>query len=622
MNPQLLARLRWLLLFFSTLSTTLSGQVDRMEPAHWWVGMKEPTVQILLHGQGISKAQVEVMGSAALLERVERVSSTNYLFLYLKVHENASPGMVQIRLDHGDRQGTEVIEYALKARRYPNGDLPGLTPADVLYLLMPDRFANGDPGNDSVAGMRETKVDRNHPYGRHGGDLAGVLKHLDYFQQLGVTALWLNPVLENDMPDSSYHGYAITDFYKVDPRLGSMDLYLELAGQARAKGIQLVKDMVFNHCGLHHWWMADLPDPDWINQHQPYRETNHLRTTNFDPYASKIDAALMRDGWFVPSMPDLNLRHPLLADYLIQNSIWWVEMLGLGGIRMDTYPYPDKHAMARWCERVMQEYPKLLITGEEWSVNPHILAYWQKGKVNPDGYEGNLPSLLDFPLQNALKEALQEEESWGTGFIKLYEMLANDGIYADPSHFVTFLGNHDMPRYYMEVGSNEDAYRNAFAYLVTTRGIPHLYYGDEVLMTHYEGNGHGVIRKGFPGGWNGDTSNVFTGFNLIQRQQRTLDFTRRLLHWRKGQLAIHEGRLIHFGPANRTYVLFRVHENGNAVMTILNKNREFYNLALERFAEVMEGYSSAYDVIRDEHVNLGSHLMLAPNQPYVLELHK
>lgn len=610
---------RFFISFFLSFTTVAGAAIDRVEPSNWWLGMKEPVFQILLHGVGVGDATPVIESDLVTLERVERVESKNYLFLYLKVSDTATPGRFNIAIHPNDGSPVETIDFPLQLRAPDAADLKGFDSSDTLYLIMPDRFANGDTSNDSIPSMLETSVNRTDPYGRHGGDLAGVIEHLDYFQRLGVTALWLNPVLENNMQQSSYHGYAMTDFYRVDPRFGTLEDYKRLAVQAKAKGLKLVMDMVFNHCGSEHWWMQDLPSADWINFSDAYLSTNHLRTTNQDPYASEFDKALMSKGWFVSAMPDLNLENPLLADYMIQNSIWWIETLGLGGIRMDTYPYPDKFAMSHWCERVMQEYPSFNITGEEWSTNPLVLAYWQDGHENSDGYEGNLPSLIDFPLQNAIKEAFQQDESWGSGLIRVYEMLANDRVYTDPNNFVVFLGNHDTPRYFMEVGSNEDSYRNAFAFLMTIRGIPQLLYGDEILMTHYESNDHGDIRKDFPGGWQGDGANVFTEYNLSLRQARNLEFTRHLLNWRKSKAVIHHGSLLHFGPTNGCYVYFRVLD-GEAVMVILNKNSVYYSLPLGRYAEILKDYTGGFDVVSEQELSLGTSLMLAPHQPYIIEL--
>jgi neopullulanase len=602
-----------LILAFSSFS---SARVQRVEPANWWAGMSHPELQILLHGQNIGALEVKVGDGLAELIRVERVPNPNYLFLFLNLDSRDSPGMIPILFFENGLQ-VHAIDYPLWERAPEAALRKGFDSSDVMYLLMPDRFANGDPSNDRVAGMRESAINRNNPYGRHGGDLQGIIQNLDYFERLGVTALWLNPVMENDMPDSSYHGYAITDFYKVDPRFGTNETYLQLAREASKRDIKLVMDQVLNHCGLHHWWMKDLPTADWINGHPEFRITNHRRTTNLDPYAAASDAELNRRGWFVDSMPDLNLENPLLSEYMIQNSIWWVEYLGLGGIRMDTYPYPDKHAMARWAKRLMQEYPNFNLTGEDWSIQPLVLAYWQRGQSNHDGYEGHLPSLIDFPLQDAIQRAFQEEEGWSSGLLRIYETLALDGVYPDPNHLVTFLGNHDMPRFFMETRLDPWWYKNALALLLTTRGIPHLFYGDEILMTHIEGNGHGVIRKDFPGGWVGDLRNAFTGTGLGIMEQDALAFTIKLLHWRKQARAVHEGSLVHYAPENGTYVYFRKHEK-ESVMVVINKNTRSAELDLSRFSQDLDGQTTAWDVIREEITSLTGSLSLTPKQPYIL----
>jgi glycosidase len=383
--------------------------------------------------------------------------------------------------------------------------------------------------------------------------------------------------------------------------------------------MKLIMDMVFNHCGSEHWWMNDLPSADWINYFPDYKITNHRRTVNQDPYAAEEDAVLMRDGWFVPTMPDLNQRNPFMAEYLIQNSIRWIEYLGLGGIRMDTYPYPDKYMMAEWCERVMEEYPNFNIVGEEWTLNPIIAAYWQEGKVNHDGYEGNLPSVMDFPMQNAVTKALKEEESWGTGLIRMYESLSNDYIYPDPYNIVIFPDNHDMPRFFMQLDMDQDLYKLGIAYFLTIRGIPQIYYGSEILMTHTESDSHGYIRKDFPGGWEGDEMNAFTGENMPEDALEMQSFFKRLLNWRKENPVIHTGDITHYAPSDGVYVYFRYDEN-DKVMVIISKNTEPYNLDLDRFRPDIGGSSEALDVIDNKKVMLEKAILLEPKTPYVLEI--
>jgi glycosidase len=467
--------------------------------------------------------------------------------------------------------------------------------------------------------MNESRIDREDPYGRHGGDLQGIIDNLDFIDEMGYTALWLNPVLENNQPQSSYHGYAITDYYKVDPRFGDNELYLELSEKASDKGIKLIMDMIFNHCGSEHWWMDDLPSADWINYYPDFKITNHKRTVNQDMYASQTDTELMTRGWFVETMPDLNQHNPLLKNYLIQNSIWWIEYLGLGGIRMDTYPYPEKEMMAEWCERVLYEYPNFNIVGEEWSENPVIVSYWQKGKKNHDGYRPQLPSVMDFPLQTALASALTEEENWGSGLVKLYEALAMDFLYPNPHNITIFPDNHDMPRFYMQVGMDRALFNLGIAYILTMRGIPQIYYGTEILMDHTEGDGHGYIRKDFPGGWEGDERNAFTGENMTEEALETQEMFKTLLNWRKNKEVIHKGDILHFGPADNVYVYFRYTED-EKVMVIINKNREEYTLDLNRFDEILEGAEEGREVLSGMKTDLGKgELDLQAMIPYIIE---
>ena len=483
---------------------------------------------------------------------------------------------------------------------------------------MPDRFANGDPANDRIEGMKEG-LNRNDNYGRHGGDIAGIANNLNYIKDMGFTAIWLNPVLENDMQRGSYHGYATTDFYKVDRRFGSNEDYREMSRQASDMGIKMIMDMIFNHCGSSHWWMEDPPFKDWINHYPDFVPTSHRRTTNMDPYASKTDKKGMTDGWFVRTMPDLNQRNPYMAEYLIQNSIWWIEYLGLSGIRMDTYPYPDKEMMAEWNIRVLKEYPDFNIVGEEWSMNPAIVSYWQDGQTNRDGYDGKIPSMMDFPLQNAVSEALNDKEDFNSGLVKIYEMLANDMLYPDPANLVIFPDNHDMARFFMQLNMDVDLYKLGITFFLTTRGIPQIFYGSEILMTHTEGDDHGNIRKDFPGGWEGDQISGFTGTGLKEDEADMQNFFWRILNWRKDKEVIHSGKLMHYAPQNGVYVYFRYNES-EKVMVIINKNTEKQKLRLDRFEEMLDGITAGKEIISGEELNFNGELMLAPLTPMVIEL--
>ena len=594
-----------------------AGPIDRIEPPFWWQGFAEQKFQLLIHGHDVAQFEVMIDHPGVSLDRVERVENPNYLFLYLIVSDKAEPGQITIEFERDDFRFDHPYELH---RRNPDPErTAGFTPADVIYMITPDRFANGDRSNDTVESLADA-VDRSDDYGRHGGDIAGVLQRLDYIKDMGFTAVWLNPVLENAMPESSYHGYATTDFYKVDPRFGDNDQYLALADKARDLGVGLIMDVILNHIGSEHWWMHDMPSSDWLNFPQQKSITSHARITNQDLYASKFDKTRFAEGWFTLSMPDLNQKNPLLADYLIQNAIWWTEYLGLAGIRVDTYPYPDKQFMTEWTRRVMQEFPDFNITGEEWSANPAITSYWQRGKKNHDGYVSHLPSVLDFPLQIAFKKSLIEEVPWwDSPWTAAYEMLGNDFLYADPGNLVIFPDNHDMSRIYTQLGEDYDLYKMAMVYYLTMRGIPTLYYGTEVLMSHPGTESHGAIRGEFPGGWSDSVKNAFTGEGLTDDEHNAQQFVRKLLNWRKQSDVIHTGQLMQFAPIKNVYVYFR-YDDTDTVMVILNQGVEATTLALSRFAERIGHADSASDVITGRQFEMSQSLQLEPRSVLLLEL--
>ncbi len=598
------------------ICTVVSGQIHHLEPPFWWSGMKNPKLQLMVHGADISETRPVIEYEGVRIQSVQLVENSNYLFINLDIDPDVSPGTFDIRFYRKDKV-VESCNYELKERERGSTSRTGVNSSDAICLIMPDRFANGEPSNDQFEDMPD-KLNREDDYGRHGGDIQGILDHLDYLADMGFTAIWLNPVLENNMKSGAYHGYATTDFYKVDRRLGSNELYRHLSDLAAERGIKLIMDMIFNHCGLDHWWMEDLPSMDWINGIPDPKITTHTRTVNQDPYVSEHDKREMLDGWFVPSMPDLNQRNPFMAEYLIQNSIWWIEYAKLAGIRQDTYPYPEKDLMAEWNRRVLEEYPDFHIVGEEWTPNQAIVSYWQKGKINADGYQGFMPGVLDFPLQFALHSALTEEEGFEKGLFKLYECLANDFQYPDPYKLIIFSDNHDMSRFFMQVGQDVDLYKLGISFLLTTRGIPQIFYGSEILMTHNDA-GHGAIRKDFPGGWEGDDINGFTGHGLSEQELEMQQFFRTLLNWRKDKAVIHQGKLMHFVPEDGVYVFFRYNDN-DRVMVILNKNREEKKLELERFSEIIGDSRSAKDILSGKQFELGGAITLPATAPLVLEL--
>ena len=594
-----------------------SPKIDKVEPPFWWCGMQEPQVELLVYGEKLAGLQPHIDYPGVQLERTISVENANYLFLDLTISAEAKPGNFDIEFKN---DGKTVLKhnYEIRARKDGSSQRQGFSNADVIYLITPDRFVNGNPQNDNVKGLHE-KENRQDPDGRHGGDLQGIVDHLDYLVQMGFTGVWINPVLENDQKKYSYHGYSTTDFYRVDGRFGSNEEYLALSHKAREKGIKLIMDMIVNHCGSEHWWMKDLPMGDWLNSQDAYMQTNHRRHAVQDPYASKSDYDRYVDGWFVPSMPDLNQRNPLMANYLIQNAIWWIEYADLSGIRMDTYSYADKEFMADWTKRIMEEYPDFNIVGEEWSPNPVIVSYWQRGKYNPDGYTSSLPSLMDFPLQQALSRGLNNDETFTSGLVQVYELLATDRLYPDPFNLVIFPDNHDMSRFYTQVDENFDLFKLGITEILTTRGIPQIYYGTEILMSNPGTDRHGIIRSDFPGGWADDKVNGFTGEGLSDKQKQAQAFMKTLINWRKKTPVVHSGKLMHFSPDFGVYVYFRYNEN-DKVMVVLNKNTEDFELNLGRFEEMLDGEKSGLNILDGKEYKLEDKLNVPARSPMVLEL--
>jgi len=573
------------------LGITVTAQIDRIEPPNWWVGFKETKLQLLVKGNDISAFSPVIEYDGISIEKVHKAKSPNYLFIDLKINSDTKPGSFNIVFDTKGKKKIKY-QYELKSRVKSAEEFQGFNSSDVIYLITPDRFANSNPDNDIVAGLKETAINREDDYARHGGDIQGITEHLDYISEMGFTAIWSCPLLINDMDAYSYHGYAITDLYQIDPRFGTMQDYVDLSTTANQKGVKLIMDQVANHCGSEHWWMKDLPFSDWINYQANYEAgkktiySNHRRTTNQDIYAAKIDAVGMTDGWFVDSMPDLNQNNPFMATYLIQNSIWWIETAQLGGIRQDTYPYPDKIFMSNWAGAIMNEYPNFSIVGEEWSYNPLLVGYWQQGANNHDGYESNLKSTMDFPMQRKIVEALKEEEKWDTGLVKIYEGLANDFHYPSPKDIMIFPDNHDMDRIYTQFNEDPLLTKMAMAYFLTLPRIPQLYYGTEILMQNSAKPGdHGLIRTDFPGGWKEDNISAFTGEGLTEEQLSMQGYLKTLLQFRKQNKVIHEGKTIHFSPKDGVYVMFRKLDE-EVVVLILNKNNEPYELDLQRFKEM------------------------------------
>lgn len=589
----------------------------RVEPANWWTGMRHNRVELLLQRPGLASFQVKLgQAKGVKLVKTEKGDSPNYLFVTLEIAAGAPPQRAPLVFSSGQLSFTHefpVLErdLGLKAQ--------GVSPRDVIYLIFPDRFANGNPANDNVPGMLQG-LQRDSLVGRHGGDLQGVIDHLDYLQDLGITAIWLNPELENDQREASYHGYALTDHYRVDRRFGTNDLLRELVRQCHQRNIKVVRDVVLNHIGDNHYWMRDLPTRDWLNQWPEFTRTTYRAPTLLDPYASERDKKYFNDGWFDRAMPDLNQRNPHLATYLIQQAIWWVEFAGLDDLRLDTYTYSDQAFCSRWCRELREEYPNLNMFGEIWEYALPIQGYFADDQpMTRAQFDSNLPSVVDFQLCFAIREALTRQQGWTEGSSRIYYTLAQDLFYQHPQRNVIMLDNHDMTRFFTHVGEDLNKYKSGIAFLLTMRGIPQLYYATEILGTGNEAPSHGNIRKDFPGGWPGDPADKFTAAGRTARENEAFDFTRTLIRYRNATPALQTGRLMQFVPENDLYVWFR-YDDAKTVMVVLNTAGEDKSLQTDRFAERLQGFPRARNVVTGEMLNDISTLRIGKNQPLVLEL--
>lgn len=606
-----------IIFFLSFFLQSKASEIERIEPAFWWAGMKNPELQIMLYGKDISKNKLSLNYPGVKLKQVSSVENPNYLFIYLEISAAAKPGNIWLTFTQGNKKFKKP--YSLLQRQKQKG-AAGFSSKDVMYLITPDRFANGNPDNDVLDGV---KVDRLQPNSRHGGDIQGIEQKLDYIADMGFTTVWLNPVQENRMPGGSYHGYAITDFYHVDPRFGTNEQYRSFIEKSHAHKMKVVMDMIFNHCGSMHWWMKDLPSEDWLNKSNKFVQTNHYKWTLMDNHAPQSEKDVLINGWFSRSMPDLNQRNPHLAKYLIQNSIWWIEYAQIDGIRMDTYPYADYGFMADWCKQVEKEYPSFNIVGESWYPKESASAWWQRSSVlNPKN--SRLKTVMDFPLtftmQTAFDDSSNSNEGKEAGLFKIYEDLSQDFMFADPDNMLTFLDNHDMSRFMRKDEKDLKRYKQALAFLLTTRGIPQIYYGSEILMSGNKDEGDGMIRKDFPGGWAKDSVNSFTEKGRTSLQNEAWNYMRGLLQWRKTNSAVTAGKLIHYTP-DQSGVYVYARKNGNrVVLVMLNGTSMDKTLKMDRFNEVTGLYHHGKDVLSGEILDISTHVEVPSRGVYVLEL--
>ena len=616
-------------LILCVMTIRAAVKIDRIDPANWFVGMKNTSLQLMVYGENIRQADVTTDYDGVKIDSIVRLDSPNYLLVYLNL-EGVKPGEMTLNFKNG--KAVKKVKYELKAREKRGEERMGFTNADVLYMLMPDRFADGNPDNNDIKGMNPYKTDRSQPSLRHGGDLEGIRRHLDYFKELGVTALWFTPVLENNSPGGSYHGYATTDYYRVDPRFGTNDEYRRLTDEAHAKGLKIVMDMIFNHCGFEHPWIKDMPSKDWLNTpewlydrkdktkaevNRKYMQTTYKLTPTVDPYASAIDLKETVDGWFVPSMPDLNQRNPHVIRYLIQNSIWWIETVGIDGIRMDTYPYADADAMALWMKTIDEEYPNFNVVGETWVSDPPYTAAWQKdSKISQRN--SYLKTVMDFSFHAKINQAKYENtDGSGNGMNRIYENFVYDYLYPNPSSVMAFVENHDTDRF-LGNGRDTAALKQAMAILLTVKRIPQLYYGTEILMNGTKEKTDGYVRKDFPGGFPGDDHNAFTAGGRTPEENAMFTWLSRLLHWRQGNDVITKGSQTQFIPYNGVYVIARRY-NGRTVMTVVNGTGRTTVFAVRRYAEVIGHNTEAKDVLTDRTVSLTDDTQLEPRKVMILE---
>ena len=593
------------------------AQIDRVEPPFWWSDMNLSEVQIMFYGKNIAQNEVSV-SSGLVIKTIQKTENPNYLFVTIDTKNVAAQDFV-FTFKNGKKSFTQ--NYALKARRENSKYRKSYDSSDVIYLVMPDRFANGNPDNDSSKSTSE-KLNRTNPGGRHGGDIEGIINNLDYIQELGATALWPTPLCEDNDENYSYHGYGQSDVYKMDPRYGTNEDYVRLSAELHKRGMKNIMDYVTNHWGWKHWMYNDLPTYNWIHQFPGYSQSNYRMTTQFDKNASKIDSKNCMDGWFVPSMPDLNQSNPLVLNYLTQNAIWWIEYADLDGFRVDTYSYNDKEGISKWTKAITDEYPHFNIVGEVWMHNQAQMAYWQKdSKIGAiESYNSNLPSVMDFTLHDAIGNVFnQDNASWDKGMIQVYDNFTNDFLYPNPDNLLVFVENHDTGRFNEIYKNDFKKYQMAMTLIATIRGIPQLYYGSEIGMNGDKGKGDADIRRDFPGGWKGDSNNAYTKQGRTAEQQKFFDFSSQLFTWRKSKDVIHSGKTTHYIPENNVYVYFRYNEK-ETVMVVINNNSEKQILKTNRFKENIQNFKSGKEVLSGKIVDLNTDIEIEGKSTLILEL--
>ena len=602
---------------FLLITTFTFAQIDKMEPTFWYEGMHKSKIQVLFYGKNIAENTVSISNDV-VITNVTKTENPNYLFVTIDTR-NIAAQTLKFTFKNGKKSFTK--DFEIKKRREDSANRKSFDASDVMYLLMPDRFANGNESNDSSPNLQE-KANRSLPGGRHGGDIEGIIDHLDYIQELGATAIWSTPMCEDNDKGYSYHTYGQSDVYQIDARYGSNEDYKRLADEMHKRDMKLIKDYVTNHWGAEHWMFKDMPTYDWFHQFPGYAQSNYRMTTKYDTNASKLDAKYCMDGWFVPSMPDLNQSNPLVLNYLIQNAIWWIEYADLDGYRVDTYSYNDKEGIAKWTKAITDEYPYFNIVGEVWMHDQAQISYWQKDSpiAKIQSYNSYLPSVMDFTLHDAFGNVFNEDNaSWSDGMIKFYDNLANDFLYDNTNNLLIFLENHDTGRFNQIYKNDFKKYQLGMTILATMRGIPQIYYGSEIGMAGDKGKGDADIRQDFPGGWKGDTNNAFTNVGRTAVQKQYFDFSKKILNWRKNKEVIHTGKLRHYIPENNVYVYFR-YNDAESVMVIVNNSKDNQKINLSRFEENLKKYTSGNDILSNQNFDLKQELSIEGKSSLILEL--
>lgn len=600
------------------LSVSAFAQIDKIEPPFWYAGMHNPELQIMFYGKNIAQYEASVSNNV-VIKNVVKTENPNYIFITIDTKNIPASDFVFSFKNKNKVAFTK--KYTLKARRKNSAQRKSFDSSDLIYLIMPDRFANGNPNNDTDKSLNE-KADRSLPGGRHGGDIEGIIKHLDYLEELGVTAIWSTPLCEDNDKVHSYHTYGQSDVYKIDPRYGTNEEYVRLSAELKKRNMKLIKDYVTNHWGAEHWMYKDLPTYDWIHQFPGFSQSNYRMTTQFDTNASAIDAKNCMDGWFVPSMPDLNQSNPLVLNYLIQNAIWWIEYADLDGFRVDTYSYNDKIGIAKWTKAITDEYPYFNIVGEVWMHDQAQMSYWQKDSPISaiQSYNSYLPSVMDFTLHDAFGNVFNEDKAtWNDGMIKVYDNFANDFLYPNVNNLLTFVENHDTGRFNHIYKNDFRKYQMAMALIATVRGIPQIYYGSEIGMAGDKGKGDADIRQDFPGGWTGDKNNAFTKAGRTEEQAKFFDFSSKLFQWRKWKSVIHSGKMTHYIPEDNVYVYFRYNDN-ETVMVIINNAAEAKTFKTARFQENIKDFTSGKDVLTGKSINVKEDITIEEKSVLILEL--